>query len=151
MTRRRPLSGKPLLVASGLGLSVACGSHDPPPMGNLMPPPRVHTELCVDVFPPGAAVVVNKTPLPGRCIDLEAEPGEVATIEVIAAGMPLHTEQVVLTPPSQTVAITVPPKGPNLDLPPMGNLMPPPPPQPPPPPPPVGNLMPPPPPPPKKP
>lgn len=142
MTRRRALSGKPLLVATGLSLSVACNSHEPPPpIGNLMPPPTVHTELCVDAFPPGATVLVDQTPLPGRCIDLERMDGMSVTVDVSSPGLPPHSETVQLTPPKQTITVTLAPAPPpDLTIPPIGNLMPPPRP----PPPPVGNLMPPP-------
>jgi hypothetical protein len=147
MTRRRALSGKPLLVAAGLGLSMACNSHEPvppPPIGNLMPPPTVHTELCVDAFPPGATVVVDQTPLPGRCIDLDRMEGMSVTVDVSAPGLPPHSAQVTLTPPKQTITVTLAPAPPpDLTIPPIGNLMPPPrPPEPMPRP--VGNLMPPP-------
>lgn len=134
MARRRALTGTPLLVASGLGLTVACGgSKTPEPVGNLMAPPPVHVELCVDAFPPSSLIKVDGTPLPGRCIELDSWEGATAHLEVTAEGLPPHVEDVVLTPPKQTLTVTLAPEPPTPPPPPIGNLMPPPPP--------VGNLV----------
>ena len=60
--KRRKTKGKPLLLATaGVGLTVsACnGGMKPEVSGNLMPPPMVETELCIDVTPDNALVIVQ--------------------------------------------------------------------------------------------
>lgn len=128
MARRRPITGKPLLVASAAAavLAVGCGTGKGGMVtGNLMPPPAV--ELCVSVTPESATVTLNGEPFTDACV--ERDEGSPATIVVSAPGyIPQTLEHrfgdqqridVVLKPEPVPPPLPPPP-------PPVGNLMPPP-------------------------
>lgn len=62
MAKRRKLQGRPLLLATTtVVMVIGCGGvieNEYPPPGNLMPPPEVTGELCIDVEPADAKVTV---------------------------------------------------------------------------------------------
>lgn len=102
MPKRRSLAGKPLLLASGVGLSLACGgaSYDSAPVvGNLMPPPDsgrfARSQLCVDVLPATAVVTIDGVEAPSRCG--HAELGSTVVIEVSAPGHRSFREERTMT------------------------------------------------------
>jgi hypothetical protein len=143
MARRRPISGNPLLIAgAGLFLGVGCSgavvSAPEQPVGNLMAPPQITAEICVDAVPADAKVVVNAVAASARCTPVTNWEGSDVTVEVSAPGYETRVEHVNLAQALPPIKVELGPVAPP-NIPPIGNLMPPPPP-----PPPVGNLMPPP-------
>jgi hypothetical protein len=144
LARRRPLTGHPLLVAAGgFALTVGCTRAEPKiePPGNLMPPPTISGELCVDTVPEAAVVTVNGAVVEPRCAPVSGYEGDQVTVNVTAPGYTPKDQQVTLQPKMEIKV--------SLDVaapPPIGNLVPPPHvgdpvPQPMPPPPPIGNLV----------
>ena len=88
MAHRRRLTGQPLLVATGaagLAVSVGCGGHEPP-TGNLMPPPTVQGEICVDRVPAEAVVTVDGAVVDPHCATIDRYEGQVLTVHVSARG-----------------------------------------------------------------
>jgi hypothetical protein len=139
MARRRTLTGRPLLVtAAGVAMTVGC--KDPEviqPPGNLMAPPRITGEVCVETVPADATITVNGTALlpPQHCAPVaENYEGSAVAVHVEAPGY-VPQDQTVYLAPKMTLSVTLAPDAPVIAPP--GNLMPPPelPPQP------VGNLI----------
>ncbi len=116
---------------------MACNSGgrqiDPP--GNLVAPPTIRGEICVDAQPTDAKITVNGTPARADgCAPVEAMEGQTVAVSVSAPGFVTHEQRVQVAPKvGIKVTLAAAPRDP-----PVGNLMPPPRP------PPVGNLMPPP-------
>ena len=122
MSRRRVLQGRPLLVAAG-GFAVASACTGPtPPVGNLVAPPQIDGELCVDVVPQGATVKVNGEPATQRCAPVHGYEGAEVTVDVSAPGFVGVVQHVTLAP-KMDVKVELTPQAPP---PPVGNLMPPP-------------------------
>lgn len=135
MPRRRTLTARPLLVAAGSLLAVSCSGPKPDmrPTGNLMAPPMVTGELCVDTVPESAVVTVNGATVDPRCAPVTAYEGSSVTVSISAPGYVAQEQRLTIAEKMQLkvelMAMAPPP--------PVGNLMPPPEP----PPPPVGNLV----------
>lgn len=129
MAKRRPIHTTPLLVAStGLAVALGCGGgsilpHDSPPVGNLMAPPMVSGEVCVDVTPADAKVIIEGVETTDRCTSVETYGS--FTIEVSAPGYAIET-QVHGVEPEVELSITL--NAIREPVPrPVGNLMAPPP------------------------
>ena len=99
MARRRPLTARSLLVASG-AMVLACGGaktaigggEGPIVTGNLMPPPMV--ALCVEATPSTAKVLVNaREPDDRGCVDTY---NGTATVTATAEGYVPYEEKVDL-------------------------------------------------------
>jgi hypothetical protein len=121
MARRRALSGRPLLLASG-GLALACHHPTPPdtPVGNLMAPVETVTaDVCVDVTPEGAAVLVNGVQATERCTTVTGSYGDRVAVEVSAPTYEIATPEVTLVPELPPITVNLVPLG----LLPVGNLM----------------------------
>jgi hypothetical protein len=140
VARRRPLNGRPLLVASaGIAMTIGCRTPEPPmePPGNLMAPPMVDGELCIDVVPAGAKITVDGVAVTTPCVPEHGYQGQTYAVHAEAPNF-LPVDQPVALSPKMTVSITLDPIRAVAPVePPHGNLIAPPPPH--------GNLMPPPP------
>jgi hypothetical protein len=133
VTKRRPLTGQPVLVASGWALITACGSKSPnlpEPVGNLMAP--VQQALCLETNPAHSVVLVNAEALDGRCLPIDdADIGKTVQISVSAEGYESQVLDVVLSPQPVPLPVTLVPIDlelvpPEPEIEPRGNLMPPP-------------------------
>lgn len=130
MPRRRPLTGRPLLIATTAALSAGCNgkSVDNAPVGNLMPPAPM---LCVTTLPEGASVAFNGAPAENNCFPVRSSDTTVM-LHVFAPGYQPYQDEVELSPRLQELTIRLEPEA-DAPPPPVGNLIPPPqpPPQPP--------------------
>ena len=147
LAQRRPLLGHPLLVAvGGIVLNVGCSEPEVlQPPGNLMPPPTMTGELCVDTSPETALVTINGTLVEPRCAPVSGEPGTTVAVHVSAPGYQSEDQSVPLAPKMdihvvlkaeipEAVGNQIAPPTPVITRPspviarpsPVGNLMPPP-------------------------
>lgn len=107
MPERRPLRGKPLMIATaGVILAVGCtgsannGAPDPIPVGNLMPPPMV--QVCVKTVPEGATVTLNGAVADGGCAEVYMGP---TAVTVSADGYTTYTGTVDPTGEPPTITL----------------------------------------------
>lgn len=129
MAKRRRMNGKPLLLASGVVMAVGCGPSKSMVTGNLMAPPTVEGEVCVDTLPEHVetTITIGDGAATERCTMVY---GEMVNVVVTADGMvPVSETHQVL--PKLELTITMRPAVIELvppdDIgPPVGNLMPPP-------------------------
>ena len=127
MAQRRRINGKPLLLATaGAALVMGCSGGNKPPdvrTGNLMPPPMVKAEVCVDKTPDTATVRVNEVVATERCTTVETH--HMITVKVSAPG---YVEQTQELPAQEKIELSIAlVEGPEAPPPPpVGNLMPPP-------------------------
>ena len=115
---RRTLTGRPLLLASGVALAVSCGGkgkQEPePPVGNLMAPPLIEPELCVDVVPEDATVTINGVPTSERCTPVQGREGDTVRVEVLLPGRAAVVRELELTGPPRPVGnLMAPPELPK--------------------------------------
>ncbi len=128
MAKRRPLHGQPLLVASvgaAMAMTLGCSGGKTPEVevvGNLVAPPMVEGEVCIDVTPPEAAVTLDGQATTERCTTLESYGG--VTVEASAPGYTTHTEVVQLSEKVELEVALQPEVAPPPPMP-VGNLMPP--------------------------
>lgn len=127
MAKRRKLQGRPLLIGSTtVAMVIGCGGvvDPPPPPGNLMAPPELTAELCIDTEPAGAKVVVHGVDTiewTERCAEVTGLGG--VSVTASAPGFEPSTTYQSLQQPKNDLKISlfasaeVPP--------PVGNLMPP--------------------------
>jgi hypothetical protein len=125
MTRRK-LTGRPLLVASGLLLAAGCphrGSGEPP-VGNLMGPMEPVSTLCVNVVPSDVGVVVeiNGVVASNRCLEVTGW-GDVH-VRVTAPGYAEQRVEVPFSLEMEPVLVNMTGLPPQIE--PVGNLMAPP-------------------------
>lgn len=126
MAKVRKLLGQPLLMASA-GLSLAGGCHSPKPVGNLMYPPHVEAQLCVDKTPESAMVFVDGSAVSERCTTVEGYDGRPISLEISAPGYAAVSQQLTLKAEMPALTFTLQPADPEGLAPrPVGNLMPPP-------------------------
>lgn len=106
MARRRNITGRPLLVATAAAaMVIGCGGGSSPvgpPPGDLMPPPEVTGEVCVDTTPERAVVYLNGQPTTERCTTVTSDGGVAVTVS--APGHVESTEQHELT---ETLELTI--------------------------------------------
>jgi hypothetical protein len=135
MAKRRRIQGKPLLVASvGVAVALGCGGggalrDTTMVVGNLIAPPPMDGEVCVDRVPADATVTIDGEPATERCTVVNGY-GPVS-VEVSAPGFVTQTQDVLIDGVTEVQVMleeVAAPKPPPKDLPdrPVGNLMPPP-------------------------
>lgn len=104
-------------------LAVGCGGKgkvEPEPVGNLMAPPTIETELCVDVEPANASVTIDGVAATDRCTPVSGYAGQIVRVEVLAPGRGAVVRELSLVEVMAPLKLElIPPR-------PVGNLMPPP-------------------------
>jgi hypothetical protein len=114
-------------------MTVGCGTHEViQPPGNLMAPPTIAGEVCVDTVPADAVVMVNDREVEPRCTTVDGYEGQEVKIDVSAPGYATSDQTVPLALKTELTVTLTPAEPPfpvgNLVVPPpVGNLMPPPP------------------------
>lgn len=122
MPKRRPLTGRPLLIATAAVLSTGCKDKliSQPTVGNPVPPAAT---LCVTTLPEGARLAFNGEPAEDGCLTPEGSTSSVLVEVSLADHLP-HREVVQMSGEDQAITITLTP---DIEPPPpVGNLIPPP-------------------------
>ncbi|MCO4748378.1 MAG: hypothetical protein KC912_26525, partial [Proteobacteria bacterium] len=99
MAKRRRIQGKPLLVASvGVAVALGCGgggkTFDSVVVGNLIAPPPMDGEVCVDPTPADASVTIDGEAVTDRCTVVQGY-GPVL-VEVTAPGFIAQEREVLI-------------------------------------------------------